>query len=846
LKGTFPKGGPLLAFEFENEYCSFRSLHFHLKQEGIVGKTRVLYIEDDEHQRKSLVGQLRSKGYSVTASSSGKAGLKWFSRRTFDIILCDLHMTPLSGLDILDKVREKDSDIPFLILTAHGKVPQAVTAIKKGAHHFILKPPEINEIDITIKQTIEQVGMQRKFRESQDTLRLVYENIPDIIYSMNPRGEFLSLSSSVESVLGYEPSRYIGSSVFDFIHPDDRKGIGDALAESVRTGKPRVRILEFRMVSKAGEVKHFEVSRKLVLEDGKLVRIDGIARDVTERTRLVQQLKDYSADLENKNTEMERILGELSKKKEELQAIINSSPDIIFLINNEGIVQAINTRVTQLFGILPEDIIYRSFDEFTERIRDSFDDFDKFRAQVERLKKTPDRSDDCADKIILAELFERGVTVSSHKPAILAPFSMRVLDEEDHETGRVWIYADITPMKAAAEQLHTIVRASPIPTIISRIEDGKILYANEQLASLIGLSTGDLIGKHTPDFYYNPEDRKIVLESLKRDGYLKNFETQIKKADGSVIWMLFSIVVTEVSGEPVILGGLYDINEIKKVQNDLEEANKNLRETHAQLIQSEKMASLGTLVAGIAHEINTPIGAVSSMHDTLFRTLGKLKEMIEKKFPGTQEDLPKFKAVMKIIDDSNKVIKPGTERVINIVRRLRSFARLDEAEVKTVDIHDGIEDTLVLIHHELKHNITVKKEYGRIPQIACFPGQLNQVFLNLLVNARQAIKGKGEITIRTFVEDNRVHISFTDTGIGIADGDLNKVFDPGFTTKGVGVGTGLGLSICYKIIEDHRGEIKLASKVGKGATFTIILPTNLDELISKDNADHDKQKHPEK
>jgi len=245
------------------------------------------------------------------------------------------------------------------------------------------------------------------------------------------------------------------------------------------------------------------------------------------------------------------------------------------------------------------------------------------------------------------------------------------------------------------------------------------------------------------------------------------------------------------------------------------------------------MASLGTLVAGIAHEINTPIGAVSSMHDTLFRTLEKLKEMLETKFSREDEDAAKFATFLEVIDDSNKVIKPGTERVINIVKRLRSFARLDEAELKKAVIHEGLEDTLTLIHHELKHNITVHREYGDIPAISCFPGQLNQVFLNILINAKQAINGKGEITITTFTKNNKVHVSIKDTGNGISNEDLKKVFDPGFTTKGVGVGTGLGLSICYQIIQDHKGEIKLESEIGKGTTFTVILPPDLDKLLKE-------------
>jgi signal transduction histidine kinase len=182
-----------------------------------------------------------------------------------------------------------------------------------------------------------------------------------------------------------------------------------------------------------------------------------------------------------------------------------------------------------------------------------------------------------------------------------------------------------------------------------------------------------------------------------------------------------------------------------------------------------------------------------------------------------------------VVTEANRVIESGTQRVTEIVRRLRSFARLDQAELKKADIHEGLEDTLALIHHELKHNIVVKRDYGSVPPIPCYPGRLNQVFLNLLNNARQAIRGKGEIEIRTFVQDRRVHVTVRDTGAGIAPEHLRKIFDPGFTTKGVGVGTGLGLSICYQIVRDHRGEILVDSEPGKGTTFTVVLPMDLGE-----------------
>jgi signal transduction histidine kinase len=210
------------------------------------------------------------------------------------------------------------------------------------------------------------------------------------------------------------------------------------------------------------------------------------------------------------------------------------------------------------------------------------------------------------------------------------------------------------------------------------------------------------------------------------------------------------------------------------------------------------------------------------MHHTALRAFAKLRTLMDAH--ANEEFRAKAEPIVNILDESNRIITEGSSRVAEIVKRLRSFARLDEAERKTADIHEGLEDTLTLIHHQTKHGVTIVREYGELPQISCYPSRLNQVFLNLLVNAVQAMDGKGEIHIRTWADDRQVHIRIADTGKGISPAHLQRIFDPGFTTKGVGVGTGLGLSICYQIVQDHGGEITVESTVGEGTAFTLALP----------------------
>lgn len=262
---------------------------------------------------------------------------------------------------------------------------------------------------------------------------------------------------------------------------------------------------------------------------------------------------------------------------------------------------------------------------------------------------------------------------------------------------------------------------------------------------------------------------------------------------------------------------LYSQNQMLEAQQqELLATLEELRETQTQLVQSEKMASLGQLTAGIAHEINTPLGAINSNTDMI--------DMFLKGLEDVEDPVAKTPDLLKRIKKSNETNILAVKRIMEIVRTLKNFSRLDEAEFQEADLHQGMESVLLLAQHHLKHNITVNREYGELPKIECYPNQLNQVFMNLVVNAAQSIEVKGEISIRTGTRGDNVFVEIEDTGNGIPPENINRVFDPGFTTKGVGVGTGLGLSICYNIINKHRGIIQVESHEGKGSLFRLLLP----------------------
>jgi signal transduction histidine kinase len=266
--------------------------------------------------------------------------------------------------------------------------------------------------------------------------------------------------------------------------------------------------------------------------------------------------------------------------------------------------------------------------------------------------------------------------------------------------------------------------------------------------------------------------------------------------------------------------------------------------TQSQLIQSEKMASLGLLTAGIAHELNNPINFVSGNVNPLQRDMEEIFSLVEQyeaqieanNLEEVFDRVRELKAemdyefLMKEINNLLEGIQEGADRSSRIVKGLRSFSRLDDEKFQLYNIHDGIDSTLILLHNKLKNSIKVHKDYGDLREIECFPSKLNQVFMNILTNCIQAIEDEGEIFIQTVSSDIRVKIIIKDTGTGMSPEVKAHIFEPFYTTKDVGKGTGLGLSITYGIIEQHNGNIDVISEPGMGTEFIISLPRRQTDL----------------
>ncbi|MFC7420543.1 ATP-binding protein [Iodobacter arcticus] len=445
-------------------------------------------------------------------------------------------------------------------------------------------------------------------------------------------------------------------------------------------------------------------------------------------------------------------------------------------------------------------------------------------------------------------------------------------DDDGKITGITALAIDITYSKLLLKQMENMMSEMDIQRnalnknalIAITKESGQFVYVSEPLCLLSGYSKKELMSLTRFDIGLIPDQH--FSESIKNLSPLQaiQFETHAKSKNGDDYWLETLLVPMDIyAGQEK---NYYEIStnitaskhreetlehEVKirveeshrntlaleKRNAELITLNDQLRNIQSQLLQSEKLASIGQLAAGIAHEINNPIGYVSSNLGALDGYLSDIFYLIDK-YESTIHPHMEEHAILinerKKIDfdfikeDINSLIKEskeGIKRVKSIVQNLKDFSRIDSNQKwEESDIHAGINSTLNIVQNEIKYKAEVIREYSDLPLVTCVISQLNQIFLNMLVNASHAIEKQGKIYIRTRRKDEQVCISFSDNGKGIAAEHVNRIFDPFFTTKPVGQGTGLGLSLSYGIVKEHHGHIEVHSVLGEGTTFDIWLP----------------------
>ena len=407
------------------------------------------------------------------------------------------------------------------------------------------------------------------------------------------------------------------------------------------------------------------------------------------------------------------------------------------------------------------------------------------------------------------------------------------LDEHINERGEKVLLERLNQQLRFTQE---IINAIPTP-VFYKDRIGHYIGCNRAFEQFFGLSQYEIVNRSIcgkslmePRELHEGMDRECLSTNLSC-----RYEARLSDFEGKE----FDVIITkapylaDMGKSGGVVGTFTDITERK--QGEL-----MLKQMQGQIVQQEKMASIGQLAAGVAHEINNPMGFITSN----LTSLGKYAERFDQyitallqsvgscpSHPDTAE-LDQLRQKLKIdiiVNDVRDLVHEsldGANRVRRIVQDLKSFSRVDQAESCRTNLNEALDTTINIAWNELKYIATLDRDFGDIPGIICFPQQLNQVFLNLLVNSAQAMETKGHITVRTWSEGENVFVSVADTGKGMSEEVKQRIFEPFFTTKEAGKGTGLGLSISADIIRKHGGTISVESEVGKGTTFTVMLPVN--------------------
>lgn len=498
------------------------------------------------------------------------------------------------------------------------------------------------------------------------------------------------------------------------------------------------------------------------------------------------------------------------------RVILDSSPSAFVVCDSEETIVGVNPRVLPMFGIEPSVLVGASFGSFVGQAAKCAQNPHSMRARIDALRQDASRvSQQVADA---HGLFRQAVRLRRPASRVVTIHTL-ALQAQDGRTGTLWMFGDVTPFVEADEQLRVLVNASPVPLFIAELETGEIVLCNDKLRQTLGLADG--VAHNIYALLFEPDVAETVQTGLAHGRPIDAKEIAVDVA-GQTRWVLVSMTVESLGGRSTVIGGLSNITLRKQAEETLQATYHELQQTQAQLVQSEKMASLGTLVAGLAHEINQPLGALQSTLETLQRALDRLINA---------DRLEVRLRLGRALGEAASVMSQATSRISAIVERLVDFSGLDQAEFRPTNIDESLENTVALLqsmlassdHHRNK-KIEIRLRLGRVPTLTCYPARLQQALFNILLNAAEAISDQGVIDVTTMHDADEIVISISDDGCGIEQVNLARICDPGFTTKGVGVGVGLGLAISYQTIVQHSGRLEVESEPGNGSRFTLHLP----------------------
>jgi len=784
----------------------------------------ILLVEDIPSDAELIEREMSRAGieykiYRVETESDFLVSLTEFCP---DVILSDFYLPTFNGLEALALARKYTPQTPFIMVTGAINVETAVDCMKAGAWDYVLKD-RIERLTPAIfaaqekKRTIDERNQALEALEKSRNFYLrLFETSPALIWHADSQGHFDYFNQKWFEFTGHSADQDFAKILKESLHQEDK----DQFLEDLRIARTAASSFESecRLRDQNGDYRRIQTfGRPFFGDQGIYGGHIGYCFDITERF------------------ETEEVLRKLSRAVEQ-------STSAFVITDTDGSIEYANERFTKMTGYTLEEVIGANASP-SRKAGTAPDIFGDLWETIqtdgtwcgERISHTSDGKSYW--ELATISTITDADDVTTHYLVELEDITRRKEAERELQKNRAELLRSHEELNTLFNHVETSKREwertmDCIDDIVILVTaDGKIKRCNKALQEFTSLTYQEIIGSHWKDFLnrnglnFPPElssGCEIHHESSERCFYCTSYPFANNDQN-------------EISGFVLTL---HDFTKRKAVSDELERAYGELKATQAKIVQQEKMASIGQLAAGVAHEINNPMGFISSNLGTMRKYLGRLAEYVafvsnamdtlpdDEYRQGIREQRTTLK-IDYLIEDGRELIDEsleGAERVRSIVQNLKSFSRVDESECKPVDINDCLESTIKIVWNEVKYKATLVRDLETLPLIRCYPQQLNQVFMNLLVNASQAIETQGEIRVRTWLEGDSVYASVGDTGCGIPEEVLNRIFEPFFTTKEVGKGTGLGLSITYDIIKKHKGEIFVESRPGEGTTFTIRLP----------------------
>ncbi|HEX9912746.1 MAG TPA: response regulator [candidate division Zixibacteria bacterium] len=722
-----------------------------------------ILVADDNPDHVQLITEILNQELKaeVEGVTKGEECLKKVSQTRYNLLLLDYLFPKINGLDILKEIVEKDYDLPVIMITGHGSEKVAVEAMKAGAIDYIVKSEDgFQTLPSIVKRAIEKQQLKKRLKESEEKFRNIFEYANDAIIYLDRAGRILEVNKQAMEVFGGSKEEVLGEhftnlSIFNLKDiPTLKSNFSNILSDKEKR-------LYLCIKNKKGKEITLECSASLMKTDDKVTGVMVIARDITERKRAEELLRIERDRLETVTQNIGAGLAIISKDYRTVWA---------------------NEVLKHLFGEVDGKICYQTYNH------------------------RPNICPGCG----VQEVFEKGKDIVVHeqvgkdkdgKTVWSQIIATPMKDKEGNITEALEVVVPITERKKAEEalqveraQLLSIFDSINQVIYVSDPKTYEILYANKALKDLFqknlvgGLCYRELQNLESPCKFCTNE---IILKEKDKPLQWEYHNPVINKD-----FMIIDRIIKWSDSRDVRFEIAIDITERKKLQE--------------QLIQTEKLAAVGTLAYGIAHEFNNILAGMLANAEL-----------------GQVTDEPRQ------IKECFEIIAENSHRAASITNNLLAFARQKEARKELIDITEPLRSVLAVTRRDLeKLNIEIVEKFKPVPKIYCDAGQLSEVFLNMVTNARDAMHPKGgTLTIQVEPDQDNIRIIFKDTGCGIPEEIRGKIFEPFVTTKGAlggseVPGTGLGLFLTYGIINGYQGKIEVESKVGKGTQFIISIPVS--------------------